>query len=125
MNNDSLTDKRQFHRIFYHGLATITAGSATYPCEIIDISLKGCLLRFEQPWLEDPTQPCTFCLRLSNEIRIEMDLLLTHNLGNEAGFKCQHIDINSITELKRMVELNLGSSELLERDMQALIASFN
>ena len=49
-----------------------------------------------------------------------MELTATHVVGNKVGFKCEHIDIDSISELRRLVELNLGSSALLERDLLAL-----
>lgn len=122
MTHETNNDKRQFHRIFYHSLATVTTDTTVLPCEILDLSLKGCLLRFDQPWNLDPEKTCELKLQLSEEICISMELLLTHNGGHEIGFRCKHIDINSITELKRLVELNLGNSELLERDMHALVA---
>jgi hypothetical protein len=114
------TDHRQYHRIFYRSLATLSSKGVIYPCEIIDLSLKGCLLNFEQPWQGSAEQSATLKLRLSDEISIIMEVMLTHVDGNTAGFRCQHIDINSISELRRLVELNLGSSELLERDLLAL-----
>jgi hypothetical protein len=49
-----------------------------------------------------------------------MNLSISHVIGNEAGFKCEHIDLDSISTLRRMVELNLGDSTLLERDLIAL-----
>lgn len=123
MSTEIVNDKRRFHRIFYHALATVTTDTTVYPCEIMDLSLKGCLVRFDQPWTPDPDKTCILRLQLSDEVCIVMEILLTHNKGNESGFQCKHIDINSISELKRLVELNLGNSELLERDMQALVAS--
>lgn len=120
MTIENNSDKRQFHRIFYHGMATINNQGKIYPCEIIDISLKGCLVKFEQLWNEKPGTLVTFNLQLSNEISIKMDLSSVHTLNHEVGFKCVHIDIDSISQLRRLVELNLGDSSLLERDLQSL-----
>ena len=114
------TDNRHFHRILYAAEATLSCGDKTRSCEIIDLSLKGCLLGFEFPWEEDPEKLCTLTLQLSEEIKIKMELSATHAVDNKAGFKCEHIDIDSISELRRLVELNLGSSDLLERDLLAL-----
>ncbi len=113
-------DNRHFHRILYAGEAALSCGKKTWSCEIIDLSLKGCLLSFESPWQEDPEKLYTLTLKLSEDIRIEMELSTAHVVDNKVGFKCEHIDIDSISELRRLVELNLGSSDLLERDLLAL-----
>jgi len=114
-------DNRHFHRILYTADAILSCEEKTWHCEITDLSLKGCLLRFELPWEEDPEKLYTLALRLSEQVQIKMELTATHVVGNKVGFKCEHIDIDSISELRRLVELNLGSSALLERDLLALI----
>lgn len=113
-------DNRHFHRIHFAGEATLNCEEQTWNCEIIDLSLKGCLLRFDFPWEEDPEKLYTLTLHLSEDTQIKMDLSVTHVVDNKAGFKCEHIDLDSISELRRLVELNLGSSALLERDLLAL-----
>ncbi|MGZ5006739.1 MAG: PilZ domain-containing protein [Methylobacter sp.] len=113
-------DNRHFHRILYAGEAILSCEEKTWHCDIIDLSLKGCLLRFELPWEEDPEKTYTLTLRLSEQVQIKMELTSTHAVDNKVGFKCEHIDIDSISELRRLVELNLGSSALLERDLFAL-----
>ena len=37
------------------------------------------------------------------------------------GFHCQLIDLDSITHLKRLVELNLADEGLLHRELSALL----
>jgi len=113
-------DNRQFHRIFYTAEAVLNCDENTWHCEIIDLSLKGCLLRFECPWEEDPEKLYTLTLQLSEQVKIKMQLTPMHVVGNKVGLKCEHIDIDSISELRRLVELNLGNSTLLERDLLSL-----
>ncbi|MDP1773574.1 MAG: PilZ domain-containing protein [Methylobacter sp.] len=113
-------DNRHFHRIHFAGEATLSCEGKTWNCEITDLSLKGCLLRFELPWEEDLEKLYTLTLQLSEEVQIKMELTAMHAVGDKVGFKCEHIDIDSISELRRLVELNLGSSALLERDLLAL-----
>lgn len=115
-NNDS----RHFHRILYTETATLSCEENTWNCQISDLSLKGCLLDFEYPWEGDLEKRYTLNLRLSEDTQITMELAPMHIMGNKVGFKCTHIDIDSISELRRLVELNLGSSALLERDLLAL-----
>ena len=119
---DITNDKRHFHRIFYNADATLHGESLTLPCQLVDISLKGCLLRFDEPWTNPLEGLYTLDLKLSDDLSINMQLSITHIIGNDAGFKCEHIDIDSISQLRRLVELNLGDSDLLERDLLALSA---
>jgi hypothetical protein len=116
----SIEDNRHFHRILYKDEAILNRDENTWHCEIIDLSLKGCLLRLELPWEEDPEKLYTLTLKLSEQAQIKMELTPTHVVGNKVGFKCEHIDLDSISELRRLVELNLGNSLLLERDLLAL-----
>lgn len=123
MTIDKTEDKRHFHRIIYNAEATLNQDQATYSCNIIDLSLKGCLLRFEQAWSEPFEELYTLTLKLSDSVVIKMEVSVSHVIGNEVGFKCEHIDIDSISQLRRLVELNLGDSALLERDLLALSES--
>lgn len=113
-------DKRHFHRIFYKADATLNDQNTTWPCEIVDLSLKGCLLRFEAPWQEDTGKLYTLTLNLSEEIAIKMALSVSHADNSSVGFKCENIDLESISNLRRLVELNLGDSQLLERNLLSL-----
>ena len=36
------------------------------------------------------------------------------------GFYCKNIDFDSIVHLKRLMELNLGNAELVNRELSAL-----
>lgn len=113
-------DNRQFHRILYTATAALSCEEKSWDCKIMDLSLKGCLLSFDLSWEEDPEKLYTLTLHLSEQTHIKMELTATHVVGNKVGFRCEHIDIDSITALRRLVELNLGNNSLLERDLLAL-----
>lgn len=113
-------DKRRFHRIFYNAEAMLSGDDHQYPCRIIDLSLRGCLLIFTSEWMGKIDSLYTLKFDLSEEISISMEVSVTHVAGSKVGFKCEHIDIDSISLLRRLVELNLGDSELLERELAAL-----
>ncbi len=118
-------EKRQFHRIFYNAKATLETSSKTWDCEIIDLCLNGCLLRFPTALQQNQDDVYTLKLNLSEDTEITMDLKQAHAEGNNVGFKCEQIDIDSISQLRRMVELNLGNSEILERDLSSLVILSN
>lgn len=115
-------DNRHFQRIFYKAQAVLVSDNCTLPCRIIDISLKGCLLDFDMPWAGSAETLYTLMLSLSDEVQISMTLSYAHGTDMQIGFKCDHIDIDSMTNLRRLVELNLGDSSLLVRDLNTLIS---
>ncbi|PPD35653.1 MAG: pilus assembly protein PilZ [Methylomonas sp.] len=117
---ETVHDQRHFQRIFYNAEAVISDSISSLACKVVDISLKGCLLDFGVPWPGKHDARYELVLRLSEDVTINMVLKFAHGAGSQVGFKCEHIDIDSITNLRRLVELNLGNSEMLERDLQAL-----
>lgn len=120
MNTQFELEKRHFQRIFYTADAELMDGDRALSCTVMDISLNGCLLEFEQPWPGNHLAGYTLALTLSDAITIRMPVKFAHGKGRQVGFKCEHIDIDSISNLRRLVELNLGDSALLERELQAL-----
>lgn len=120
MSIEQTDEKRRFRRIFYNADAILASDGEVVPCKVIDISLKGCLLSFDAPWSGDLERLYVLTLRLSDEVAIVMSLGISHVVDNRVGCRCEHIDIDSISELRRLVELNLGDSELLERELAAL-----
>ena len=53
---------------------------------------------------------------------INMEASIAHIEGRQVGLKRAHIDMDSISHLRRLVELNLGDSELLHRELEHLAA---
>lgn len=46
---------------------------------------------------------------------------LAHVEGERSGVLCRSIDLESITHLRRLIEMNLGDAALVERELAALI----
>jgi len=112
--------KRHFHRIFFDSYVTLNNDTDIFTAHLVDISIHGCLLSFDKPWTEALDDLYTLKLQLSEESSIIMRLSVAHVVGNNVGFKCEHIDIDSLSQLRRLVELNLGDSDMLERDLLSL-----
>ena len=50
---------------------------------------------------------------------------MAHLEGNRTGIACDHIDVDSASHLRRIVELNTGNEALLEREIEALVTFAN
>ncbi|MCW8879954.1 MAG: PilZ domain-containing protein [Kangiellaceae bacterium] len=116
-------ERRRFNRVEFKSDATIFVDSQPVNCEIIDISLAGTLLKLKQPTEVELGTSYTLDMPLDgDENVISMQVELVNQRDDRLGLKCSHIDLDSITLLRRLVELNLGQPELLERDFASLVS---
>ncbi|MEJ2213004.1 MAG: PilZ domain-containing protein [Gammaproteobacteria bacterium] len=117
----SSENRRAFHRIFFDANVAVIVDNKMHKTSLIDVSLNGALI----------SQPEGYELTKGQNVRLEIDLGETHNLiamdaevthleNEHVGLKMQQIDVDSISHLRRLVELNLGDSELLHRDLEHL-----
>ena len=115
-------ERRKYNRVSFKSPATLTAEKFQVDCKVVDLSIHGALVQLLTPVDIEPPQTFHLNIPLDNDgEHILMELKLTHQENDQLGLECIHIDLDSITHLRRLVELNLGDSELLERDFQALV----
>jgi hypothetical protein len=115
-------DKRRFHRIEFDAPCELHCRDNVWTTEVLDISLKGVLVRRPDHWTASLNDPCEVVIHLDDQMTaIVMAVELKHVEAHRLGFKCQYIDLESVTHLKRLVELNLGDQALLEREFAHLL----
>ncbi|KPW88052.1 PilZ domain protein [Pseudomonas syringae pv. coryli] len=118
---DSPADRRRFKRIAFDAKTDLKQGDKSWKVKLVDLSLKGLLIDRPDPWNGDQTQPFEVDIILSNDAHVKMDVEITHDNNRQLGFVCRHIGLESISHLRRLVELNLGDPEELDRELAALI----
>jgi hypothetical protein len=118
--SDKSQERRQFSRILFDAWAELQQGDKSWQAAVVDVSLKGLLVQEPVGWNIDMSQPVHAAIRLDPSASIQMSAMCRHRAKGLIGFECQHIDIDSISNLRRLVELNLGDPELLERQLGAL-----
>jgi len=114
-------ERRHFWRAAFRSPVLITGPAAAAEAELLDISLKGALVLVPPAWPGKMGDACRLELRLADDVAIVMDAAVAHLEGRHLGLRCQGIDLDSITHLRRLVELNAGDPALLERELQALL----
>jgi len=115
------SNRRRFHRILFDTPASIISEGKTYLCNIVDISLKGALISQPAEWDRSVGDTVKLEIKLSNyEAQIIMQGEVAHIENDHVGIQCNQIDIDSISHLRRLAELNLGDAELVERELAAL-----
>ena len=118
--SDSANERRRFQRIAFDAPTVIAQGERQWSATLHDISLKGLLIATPHDWNGDPDKPFEALVELGNEAQVNMEVVLTRTQPQSLGFVCRHIDLESISHLRRLVELNLGDEQLLERELAAL-----
>lgn len=114
-------DKRRFSRVLFNAECTLHQNDMEWLTELLDISLKGILVKKPDHLSINPDESCEATIRLAgSDSCIVMSLDFSHADEQSIGFKCKYIDIDSMTHLKRLVELNIGDSEMLKRELEAL-----
>lgn len=114
-------EQRHFKRVRFFSEAQLEIDGHTYPTELLDLSLKGALVK--KPAETLPTEPKTVFLKLPLSDSTEhliMQVSIVHHHADFLGLHCEKIDIDSISHLRRLLELNLGDPELLSRELAEL-----
>lgn len=115
-------ERRRFRRIAFDAPTELRQGERRWPVKLLDLSLKGLLVERPEPWDADPTQDFDAVIHLNDKkTQVRMQVELRHDESTRLGFICLHIDIDSMTHLHRLVELNLADSTEMMRELRELI----
>lgn len=115
------SDRRRFRRIAFDAKTALRQNGQEWQVQLVDLSLKGLLVKRPSPWLGNATEPFDVDMHLDAETDVQMRVRLTHEDPSQLGFVCEHIDLDSISHLRRLIELNVGDQEELERELGALL----
>ena len=114
-------ERRYFSRVVFHTWTELTQLGKSWQCELLDISLKGLLLAEPEGFNADETQSLSAKVLLSDSAVIEMKVNVVRRQNKQLGLVCKVIDVESISHLRRLVELNLGDPKAAERELHELL----
>lgn len=113
-------DQRRFRRIPFEAEVQVAVGDRNWGCDLIDLALKGALLESRLPLpLALGTRAALSLPLPGSSVSLNFDAELIHREGKRLGFKFLHEDLETLTHLRTLLELNTGDpegvrSELLE-----------
>lgn len=119
---DHPSDRRCFRRIALDATTELRQHEQQWPVTLVDLSLKGLAVKRPEHWRGNKDLPFEVDIRLDPKAHIKMQVRLTHDDHGQLGFVCKEIDLDSISHLRRLIELNLGDQDELERELGALLA---
>lgn|SRR5690606_26794330 len=114
-------ERRQFTRFPFDGTVSFNFKGEIIQAKLIDISLQGALIELEHEWTQGIVHELHFDLHLNEQaFSVQFEGSIVHIEGKLVGISCEFIDIDSASHLKRLVELNLGDTLLLARELSAM-----
>ncbi len=114
------SERRRFSRILIDVIVKFEHNNQPWQSKLIDISLKGMLIEKPEGWQGVIGNKVIIDVLLDPETHISMNAQVSHYDNLTIGYECTVIDIASIAHLRRIVELNIGNTQLLERELHAL-----
>jgi hypothetical protein len=116
-----MKNRRQFTRVLFAINATFEIEQKNYPVTIRDISLNGALATMPNANISLKGKLGLLHFDLANgESIVEMHVAVVHEVNDEVGLQCKAIDIDSVTHLRRLVELNLGDESQLHKEISQI-----
>ncbi len=122
MNDQEQQEKRRFSRVPFETSTTLLGPVGQWKSLLLDISLKGALIARPDAWPGQVGDHCTLRIELGHDanVVITMAARVAHIEDGHVGCECVDIDVDSIGNLRRLMELNLGNTDLLERELSVL-----
>ena len=117
-------ERRQFIRVSFDAPASLTTTNGTFQVHVHDLSLKGALVDLPAGVELEAGTLCQLKLTLApSPQHITMSVEVARGHDQHTGLRCLHMDLYSITHLRRLIEWQLGAAELLERDLAQLVSN--
>lgn len=114
-------ERRRFQRAVFHGPAQFSALGRELTVMMLDVSLRGALIEHGGAIAVHAGQKCELRIELGPTTVITMEVSVAHLEGHRIGLRCEHIDIDSLTHLRQLVERNVSDPEALDRDLATLV----
>jgi hypothetical protein len=116
-----MENRRQFTRILFSINAILEVEQQNFPVTIHDISLNGALVTMPNAETSLKGKLGLLHFDLANgESIVEMHIAVVYEANDEVGLQCNAIDIDSVTHLRRLIELNLGDESQLHKELSQL-----
>ena len=117
----SMIERRRFSRIVYQVATKLTQDTLVVDGTIQDLSLQGLLIDCDNHHQLNHHLPVQISFQLTDsDIDIQLEASIVSTINTSVRLRIEHLDIDSISHLKRLIELNVGDDELLYREIEHL-----
>lgn len=115
---------RRFRRIPFAAKVSITVDQGYWTGELIDVAMKGALVETMVPLPISSGAECALVITLpGTAISLEFVAKLVYVEGQHYGFKFISEDLETLTHLRKLIELNTGDVETTRSELSAWLDS--
>lgn len=116
-----MEEKRKFTRSEFNAAATLGNSDALWEVKLIDISLNGVLIHRPENWRGELNEEYDFDLPMGGDADpVIMTCRVARVDDARVGLERLHIGLEGITSLRRLMELNTGDPEGINREFSQL-----
>lgn len=116
-----MTDERRlYQRVAFDAEVMIDKDESSWVCHLVDISLKGMLVVFPEDVEVNIDDIFHMEFRLGVDAAISMHVKVVHKQDAIIGLEWSDIDLESLTHLRRLLELNMSDPAELHRELSEL-----
>jgi hypothetical protein len=114
-------ERRRFWRANFHTGAKLLTDEGEHAVQIEDLSLKGALVTLPAGSNVKADERCRLQVQLAADVVIMLWGRVAYIKGAQVGIKGESMDLDSVTHLRRLIELNVGDPVLLEEEISFLL----
>ena len=119
-NQTPQNERRHYQRIPFIAEVIMSNGDHEWSCALLDISLKGMLVVSPGDITPDDQKEYDIELVLGADAAIRMTAKISHVNLDQWGMQWTNIDLEGLTHLRRLLELNLADPEEMHRELAEL-----
>lgn len=113
-----MENRRKFHRVPFVSECKISCGDLAWDGELLDISLRGALFQLPESASLERGANCYLDIILADgNIHLQFESELAHQEGDHYGFRFLSENLETLTHLRRLLELNLGEDDVMKREI--------
>lgn len=113
--------KRRFTRVKFIADSKIEVNGQAFHGEILDIALKGALLRFNENLSLNVGDHCQVHIFLANsDVELHFEAEVAHAREQEIGAKFMHEDLETLMHLRNLISYNVGDADKVTDELSFL-----
>ena len=114
---------RRFRRIPFEAEVTLTVAQNIWSGELLDVAMKGAMVGTDTPLPLPLGSKCNLCISLPGApISLDFQAELIYCEKSRYGFKFISEDLETLTHLRKLIELNTGDAEATRSELSAWLS---
>jgi len=122
-----MLEQRRFERIKFDARAHFEFNDQFVQGKLQDISLKGALIHLDHAYngILDGNLGDLIITLNDSKTRLTFGATVVYQHGLDIGLECFNMDFKTAEHLTQLLSVNLGSEDLLERELNKLLEAAN